>query len=327
MTLECVFCSEECLTNSPVLLKCLHLCCAACLDENERSEKDPAGPELVDLADGGEPLDRTEVSCPICQVSMTRAEVLEGFLGGVEQGKGTANPVLKKVRKCTGHSRLDIALKEGFNNLQQRKVEIEESIKSLDSKILVLNSSEDVLQQHLDNIKSSLVAIITLRHEELSQEIRDYNKDKKIILESRNSKLLRTHTQTDQALWFLDDILSKQLEVSDDKISHIQEMMISQVKRLQKAKTSVSVDEPENKSELSFRGNEDYRGTRLLPSLVQVAIAVLNDLHLTYGPSDPPQQGQDAPGSRRVGRTQIISTTTESSKEMKSDGNWQFCNI
>ena len=146
----------------------------------------------------------------------------------MEQGKGTANPVLKKVRKCTGHSGLDVALKEGFNNLQQRKVEIEESIKSLDSKILVLNSSEDVLQQHLDNIKSSLVAIITLRHEELSQEIRDYNKDKKIILESRKSKLERTHTRIAQALQFLDDVLSKKLEVSDDKISHIQEIKISQ---------------------------------------------------------------------------------------------------
>ena len=123
---------------------------------------------------------------------------------------------------------LDVAVKEGLNNLLQQKVEIGESIKSLDSKILVLNSSEDVLQQHLDNIKSSLVAIITLRHEELSQEIRDYNKDKKIILESRKSKLERTHTQIAQALQFLDDVLSKKLEVSDDKISHIQEIKISQ---------------------------------------------------------------------------------------------------
>ena len=123
---------------------------------------------------------------------------------------------------------LDVAVKEGLNNLLQQKVEIEESIKSLDSKILVLNSSEDVLQQHLDNIKSSLIAIITLRHEELSQEIRDYNKDKEIILESRKSKLERTHTQIAQALQFLDDVLSKKLEVSDDKISHIQEIKISQ---------------------------------------------------------------------------------------------------
>ena len=123
---------------------------------------------------------------------------------------------------------LDVAVKEGLNNLLQQKVEIEESIKSLDSKILILNSSEDFLQQQVNRVKGSLVAILTRRHEELSQEIRNYNKDKKIILESWKSKLERTHTRIAQALQFLDDVLSKKLEVSDDKISHIQEIKISQ---------------------------------------------------------------------------------------------------
>ena len=70
------------------------------------------------------------------------------------------------------------------------------------------------------------------------------------------------------------------------------------MKTLKKAKTSDSVSEPDNKSKLSFR--EDYRGTRLLPSLVQVVIAVLNDLHLIYGSSDPPQQGPAGEGQEQV---------------------------
>ena len=117
---------------------------------------------------------------------------------------------------------LDVAVKEGLNNLLQQKVEIEESIKSLDSKILILNSSEDFLQQQVNRVKGSLVAILTRRHEELSKGIR------RLSWESWKSKLERTHTQIAQALQFLDDVLSKKLEVSDDKISHIQEIKISQ---------------------------------------------------------------------------------------------------
>ena len=182
----------------------------------------------------------------------------------------------------THHQTAADEVREGFrqniNNLQQKKVELEKSLTVLRSSISSIDSSEKTLQMELDKIQENLLGIVQGRHQQLVEEVTRSHRKKRNLLETRKSHLESIRSQIDQCKHLVTSVLQPS-EVPDQNILEAEEVIQSQLRRLQQSKVGLRPEEIESRLELSFQSK--FRGESLLPNLKDVVRLVMTDVHVT----------------------------------------------
>lgn len=169
-------------------------------------------------------------------------------------------------------------MRQHITNLQQRKAELEESLTALGSSISSIDSSEETLQLELVQIREKLLGVVQGRHQQLVEEVTRSYRKKKNLLETRKSHLENVRTQIEQSKQLVTTVL-KPSEVPDMKILEAEEVIRSQLMRLQQSKVGLRPEETESSLELSFQSK--FRGEDLLTNLMDVVRLVLRDVKVT----------------------------------------------